>query len=65
MSTVSKTRIEADSMGEIAVPSDRCWGAQTDTRPTPSSPFRPVSLQGSGARKCDILSLSSPLLSSR
>jgi fumarate hydratase class II len=27
---VSKTRIESDSMGEIAVPADRYWGAQTE-----------------------------------
>ena len=26
----SKTRIETDSMGEIAVPADRYWGAQTE-----------------------------------
>ncbi len=27
---MSKTRIETDSMGEIAVPADRYWGAQTE-----------------------------------
>jgi fumarate hydratase class II len=27
---VSKTRIETDSMGEIAVPADKYWGAQTE-----------------------------------
>src|SRR5262245_21226648 len=27
---VSKTRTESDSMGEIAVPADRYWGAQTE-----------------------------------
>ena len=27
---MSKTRTESDSMGEIAVPSDRYWGAQTE-----------------------------------
>ncbi|MGL5741873.1 MAG: class II fumarate hydratase [Legionella sp.] len=27
---MSKTRIESDSMGEIAVPSDKYWGAQTE-----------------------------------
>ena len=26
---MSETRIEKDTMGEIAVPSDRYWGAQT------------------------------------
>ena len=26
---MSKTRIETDSFGEIAVPADRLWGAQT------------------------------------
>jgi fumarate hydratase, class II len=29
MSADPKTRIESDSMGEIAVPADRLWGAQT------------------------------------
>jgi len=29
MSSQPKTRIESDSMGEIAVPEDRLWGAQT------------------------------------
>jgi fumarate hydratase, class II len=29
MATASNTRIERDSMGEIAVPADRYWGAQT------------------------------------
>jgi fumarate hydratase class II len=29
MSAEPKTRIESDSMGEIAVPADRLWGAQT------------------------------------
>jgi fumarate hydratase, class II len=29
MSSQPKTRIESDSMGEIAVPADRLWGAQT------------------------------------
>jgi fumarate hydratase, class II len=27
--TINKTRIESDSMGQIAVPADRYWGAQT------------------------------------
>jgi fumarate hydratase class II len=27
---MTKTRIESDSMGEIAVPADRYWGAQTE-----------------------------------
>lgn len=27
---MSKTRIESDSMGEIAVPADKYWGAQTE-----------------------------------
>jgi fumarate hydratase class II len=26
---MAETRIEKDTMGEIAVPSDRYWGAQT------------------------------------
>ena len=26
---MAETRIERDTMGEIAVPSDRYWGAQT------------------------------------
>ena len=25
-------RIEHDSMGEVSVPADRCWGAQTERR---------------------------------
>ena len=29
MSDQAKTRTESDSMGEIAVPADRYWGAQT------------------------------------
>ena len=29
MSDQMKTRLESDSMGEIAVPADRYWGAQT------------------------------------
>jgi fumarate hydratase class II len=29
LATVTKTRIESDSMGEIEVPADRYWGAQT------------------------------------
>ena len=27
---MSETRIETDTMGEIAVPADRYWGAQTE-----------------------------------
>ena len=27
---MSNTRIESDSMGDIAVPADRYWGAQTE-----------------------------------
>lgn len=27
---MSKTRIESDSMGEIAVPANKYWGAQTE-----------------------------------
>ncbi len=26
---MSETRIESDTMGEVAVPADRLWGAQT------------------------------------
>jgi len=29
MNTSQKTRTEVDSMGEIEVPADRYWGAQT------------------------------------
>jgi fumarate hydratase class II len=29
MSDSAKARMESDSMGEIAVPADRYWGAQT------------------------------------
>ena len=29
LATVTSTRIESDSMGEIEVPADRYWGAQT------------------------------------
>ena len=29
MNATPQTRIESDSMGEIAVPADRYWGAQT------------------------------------
>ena len=29
MSTTQNTRIEVDSMGEIQVPANRYWGAQT------------------------------------
>ncbi|HDV5690090.1 TPA: class II fumarate hydratase, partial [Legionella pneumophila] len=27
---MAKTRVETDSMGEIEVPSDKYWGAQTE-----------------------------------
>ena len=29
MNATPQTRIESDSMGDIAVPADRYWGAQT------------------------------------